>query len=213
MQDWTYWLDTFKSPTATTLPPTPSSAFRHTTSMSEDTYGKHAGTARRSGPCSIGASSLSVAGPAPGAVARIDPRPAGLAHVLADRGYGVLELLPTATSPRADDDRGWGGSWQAVAGNCSPWACGCFRRHTIAGMLLRSCRPSYARTRPWIGSWRPCPRRQSAHPFSDAGPTRPQPVRELWEGEKLLPMAKTVYYVSSSIDGFIAGADDSLDWL
>lgn len=26
-------------------------------------------------------------------------------------------------------------------------------------------------------------------------------------------MAKTIYYVSSSIDGFIAGPDDSLDWL
>ncbi|MEQ7127576.1 dihydrofolate reductase family protein [Actinopolymorpha sp. B11F2] len=26
-------------------------------------------------------------------------------------------------------------------------------------------------------------------------------------------MAKTIYYVSSSIDGFIAGADDSLGWL
>lgn len=26
-------------------------------------------------------------------------------------------------------------------------------------------------------------------------------------------MTKTIYYVSTSIDGFIAGADDSLDWL
>lgn len=26
-------------------------------------------------------------------------------------------------------------------------------------------------------------------------------------------MAKTIYYVSTSIDGFTAGTDDSLDWL
>ncbi len=26
-------------------------------------------------------------------------------------------------------------------------------------------------------------------------------------------MTKTIYYVSASIDGFIAGLDDSLDWL
>ncbi|MGH3158249.1 MAG: hypothetical protein ACRDNF_16970 [Streptosporangiaceae bacterium] len=26
-------------------------------------------------------------------------------------------------------------------------------------------------------------------------------------------MPKTIYYVSSSIDGFVAGADDSLGWL
>ena len=26
-------------------------------------------------------------------------------------------------------------------------------------------------------------------------------------------MTKTIYYVSTSIDGFIAGASDSLDWL
>jgi dihydrofolate reductase len=29
----------------------------------------------------------------------------------------------------------------------------------------------------------------------------------------LIPVTKTIYYVSTSIDGFIAGADDSLDWL
>ena len=28
-----------------------------------------------------------------------------------------------------------------------------------------------------------------------------------------IPVTKTIYYVSTSIDGFIAGAGDSLDWL
>jgi hypothetical protein len=28
-----------------------------------------------------------------------------------------------------------------------------------------------------------------------------------------IPVTKTIYYVSTSIDGFIAGASDSLDWL
>jgi hypothetical protein len=28
-----------------------------------------------------------------------------------------------------------------------------------------------------------------------------------------IPVTKTIYYVSTSIDGFIAGAGDSLEWL